>query len=171
MRTSLHSGSKTGTPNEFSSEISSSSGTKTPNLVARLMDLDLLPETNSPYSSSSSTHGISTSNPLSKKPSRLIRPQQVLQSRLRKSLDKDITGTRPLSETPRVSSARKSDVDHRFSLQINKENLRANEDLEFSPFSYLRRKEFREELKYSESVCLSVGVAFKVIKGTSMFSS
>ncbi|KAK9143593.1 hypothetical protein Syun_012993 [Stephania yunnanensis] len=37
--------------------------------------------------------------------------------------DASITGTRSLPETPRISSARKSDVDgSRFSLQINKEN-------------------------------------------------
>jgi hypothetical protein len=116
--------------NDSCSEISGSPGTKTPNLVARLMGLDLLPETQSPSSSSSSAR---------LKP--LRRRRQPLQSRPRKSLDKDITGTQSLPETPRISSARRSDVEHRLSLQINKENLSAGEDLEFSRFSYLRRKD------------------------------
>ena len=116
--------------NDSCSEISGSPGTKTPNLVARLMGLDLLPETQSPSSSSSSA-----------RLPPLRRRRQRLQSRPRKSLDKDITGTQSLPETPRISSARRSDVEHRLSLQINKENLSAGEDLEFSRFSYLRRKD------------------------------
>jgi hypothetical protein len=138
IKTSGRAGSKAGAPNDSSSEISGSPGTKTPNLVARLMGLDILPETQSPCSSSS-THG--ASNPLSK--SHL----QPLRRRLRKGLDNVVTGTQSLPETPRISSARRSDAEHRLSLQINKENLisAASEDLEFSRFSYFRRKELGVE--------------------------
>ncbi|KAG6660358.1 hypothetical protein CIPAW_03G100300 [Carya illinoinensis] len=148
IKTSGLRGSKAGAPNDFSSEISSSPGIKTPNLVARLMGLDLLPETRSPFSYSSA-HG--TQNPLPKSHSHRLRPPQPLQSRLRNILDYDITGTRSLPETPRISSARRSNVDHRLSLQINKENLSASEDLEFSRFSYLRRKERRGEEENNRS--------------------
>ena len=50
-------------------------------------------------------------------------------------------GTRSLPETPRISSARRSDVDHhhRLSLQISKENAGVSEDLDFSKSSYKRR--------------------------------
>ena len=139
------SGSKAGAANDFSSEISNSPATKTPTLVARLMGLDHLPETHSP-SSFSSTH--STPKPLSKSHSHPFHPRQPLQCRPRNSLEyNDITGTCSLPETPRISSARRSDVDHhhRLSLQINKENLNHSEDLEFSRFSYLRRKELRPD--------------------------
>lgn len=83
-----------------------SPSTKTPTLVARLMGLDILPEDNlSPLSSNS------------------FRKTSVYQNS---------TGTRSLPETPRISSARRSDVDHRLSLQINKENIfTIREDLEF----------------------------------------
>ncbi|KAL8253173.1 hypothetical protein R6Q59_036866 [Mikania micrantha] len=81
---------------EVSSECSSSPGTKTPNLVARLMGLDLLPEYSSPRPSSSSTPA--NSHHLS----------------------------RSLPATPRVStSCRRStdnDYQNRLSLQIQKEN-------------------------------------------------
>ncbi|XP_068316339.1 protein LONGIFOLIA 1-like [Pyrus communis] len=100
---------------DFSSDISSPGMTKTPSLVARLMGLDLLPDqTNSPSSTSSSS--TTTHKKISK-------------------------GTRSLPETPRISSARRSDVDlhHRLSLQINKENAGVSEDLDFSKSSYKRR--------------------------------
>lgn len=141
IKTSGHTQPKAGAPNDFSSEISNSPGTKTPNLVARLMGLDLLPETQSP-SSFSSTHG--TPKPLSNSHSHPLHPRQPLQCRPRNGLEfNDITGTCSLPETPRISSARRSDVDHhhRLSLQINKENMSASDDLEFSRFSYLRRRE------------------------------
>lgn len=125
MGIQIRTNGRTGS-NDSCSEISGSPGTKTPNLVARLMGLDLLPETQSPSSARLQP---------------LRRPRQPLQSRPRKSLDKDITGTQSLPETPRISSARRSDVEHRLSLQINKENSSAGEDLEFSRFSYLRRKD------------------------------
>lgn len=105
------------------SEISGSPATKTPSLVARLMGLDLLPETHSPSSSSKTSR---------------LQP-------LRRRLPLQSTGTQSLPETPRRSSSRRSDVDHhRLSLQINKENSSpSTEDLEFSRFSYLRRRELR----------------------------
>jgi hypothetical protein len=58
-------------------------------------------------------------------------------------LDHDFSGTRSLPETPRISSARRSDVEHRLSLQINKEN--AGEDLVLPRFSSLKRKELKVE--------------------------
>ncbi|KAK9075295.1 hypothetical protein SSX86_003618 [Deinandra increscens subsp. villosa] len=83
-------------PDDISSECSSSPGTKTPNLVARLMGLDLLPEYSSPRPSSSST------------PATSHHP------------------SRSLPATPRTSTAgrRSTDTDyhHRLSLQIDKEN-------------------------------------------------
>lgn len=93
-----------------SSEICNSPGSKTPNLVARLMGLDLLPDKTDlnhslPNLHTMTHHGASrlTSHRLSKKATRL--------------------GTRSLPESPRISSARKSDFDiHRLSLQLNKEN-------------------------------------------------
>lgn len=135
-----------------SSEISLSPGAKTPNLVARLMGLDLLPvnESQSPSypSSSSSCHETPKSNM-----HHHFRRKQPQHGKLiishRHSLDVDMTtaGTRSLPETPRISLARRSDVDHhhRLSLQINKENVNAGEEVEFSRFSYLRRKEIKQE--------------------------
>ncbi|XP_076952783.1 uncharacterized protein LOC143626662 [Bidens hawaiensis] len=81
------------------SECSSSPGTKTPNLVARLMGLDILPEYSSPRASSSSTPATSHHH------------------------------TRSLPTTPRMSTVSRWSTDnidhnhhHRLSLQINKEN-------------------------------------------------
>ncbi|XP_021615052.1 uncharacterized protein LOC110616857 isoform X2 [Manihot esculenta] len=137
-----------GAPNDSSSsEISSSPSIKTPNLVARLMGLDLLPDQSFSPISSPSTHGIP--NPLGK--SHLhhhFRRRQFLQSKTsghRSSLDSDFSGTRSLPETPRISSARRSDVEHRLSLQINKENLSPNEELILSRISSLKRKELKTE--------------------------
>lgn len=109
----------------------SPAGTKTPTLVARLMGLDLLPETSSPRPSSSS----STSNLSSSK-------SHLVYSKNRRGLPRNITneantGTRSLPETPRTSasSARRSDVDQRFSLQSNKENSQlSGHEFEFSKF-------------------------------------
>ncbi|KAF5731117.1 hypothetical protein HS088_TW19G00722 [Tripterygium wilfordii] len=112
---------------DSSSEISSSPGTKTPTLVARLMGLDLLPDCSSP----------TLMNP----------PRNKLSSAHRKSLDSnDVSGTRSLPETPRISYARRSDVDHhRFSLQLNKENNASEDNIDVSRFSYLRRREVKNE--------------------------
>lgn len=98
---------------DVSSECSSSSpaGTKTPNLVARLMGLDLLPENSSPRPSlssprpsSSSSHATPALNPLSK-------------------LSSHKNNTRSLPATPRISTAARPstevDYNHRLSLQIN----------------------------------------------------
>jgi hypothetical protein len=118
---------------EYSSELSNSPGTKTPSLVARLMGLDLLPESSSPSSSSVP------------KSTRLHRQIQNLKEDMR---SKKSSGTRSLPETPRVSSARKSDVvdHHRFSLQSNKEN---NDEIEFS--SYLTAKMTRRIVQEDEN--------------------
>ncbi|MCD7466672.1 hypothetical protein HAX54_003598 [Datura stramonium] len=133
------SGSRTRT-DDISSECSSSSpaGTKTPTLVARLMGLDLLPENNSPRIS------ISTCNTKSQSKNIVVNNHHYSNSKNRRrfssfeSSDTNyITGTLSLPETPRISSARRSDVDHhrhhhqqqqnqyhhRLSLQINKENM------------------------------------------------
>ena len=126
--------------NDLSSE--SPGAAKTPTLVARLMGLDLLPGSNSPSSSSSSC--LSTPNPQGNVPNlHHMRQRQHIQTKHRNSTDGvDIASTRSLPETPRISSARRSDVDyhHRLSLQINKEN-NMGEDLELLPrFSFSKRK-------------------------------
>ncbi|XWS61079.1 hypothetical protein CRYUN_Cryun07bG0095000 [Craigia yunnanensis] len=145
IKTSGDTRSKVGAPNnDTSSEISSSPGTKTPTLVARLMGLDLLPESRSPsFPSAPNFQAKSHLN-------HHIQPLKPLQSKItshRKSLDGDIRGTRSLPETPRISSARRSDVDHhhRLSLQINKENMSASEELVISRLSSLKRKELKHE--------------------------
>ncbi|KAL4347378.1 hypothetical protein GQ457_17G025650 [Hibiscus cannabinus] len=107
---------------------SDSPGTKTPTLVARLMGLDILPESHSPSFSRSDLKPISGR---------------------RRSLDGDIRGTRSLPETPRISSSssRRSDVDlhHRLSLQINKENMSATEESMISRLRALKRKENKNQ--------------------------
>ncbi|KAK9292552.1 hypothetical protein L1049_020526 [Liquidambar formosana] len=148
IKTSGHTRPKVVVPsNDFSSESSYSPGPKTPNLVARLMGLDLLPENYSP-SSSSSNHG--TQNPIRKSHSHRIRPQQPYQiglSSRRNFSENDISGTRSLPETPRISLARRSDVEHRLSLQINKENISVSEELGCSRYSTMGR---RRELKHND---------------------
>ncbi|KAJ7970039.1 LOW protein: M-phase inducer phosphatase-like protein [Quillaja saponaria] len=139
IKTRGSKGGKTGNPDDSSSEISSSPGTKTPTLVARLMGLDLLPESQSPSTLSS------LSNPpnLQVKPHlHPLRTRQHLQTKPRSSSDSDITGSRSLPETPRISSSRRSDVDHhhRLSLQISKENMGHGDESEGSRSSYSRRK-------------------------------
>ncbi|KAL2227135.1 uncharacterized protein LOC105160536 [Sesamum indicum] len=105
---------------DFSSECSSNSpGAKTPSLVARLMGLDVLPECSSPSFSSSNSRSHLLRNPPKKE-------RNLLQNRSSRNFsDDDISvGARSLPETPRISSARRSDVEyHRLSLQINKENI------------------------------------------------
>lgn len=111
---------------DLSSEFSSSPSSKTPNLVARLMGLDILPPADTCSTSSStcvpalkSSHPHMTSR---------IRSNSVGS---RNFFDTEIIGTRSLPETPRISSARRSDVEyhHRLSLQINKENAGVADDL------------------------------------------
>ncbi|XP_057484532.1 uncharacterized protein LOC130770905 isoform X1 [Actinidia eriantha] len=112
---------KARTDQDLSSECSSSPGSKTPNLVARLMGLDLLPDACS-----------TPSNPALKPDFRCQQLNPLRSSSGRSIFDTDIIGTRSLPETPRISSARRSDVDHhRLSLQINKENNHTNKDSEF----------------------------------------
>ncbi|VFQ72734.1 unnamed protein product [Cuscuta campestris] len=133
---------------EFSSsECSSSSpgGARTPNLVARLMGLDLLPENNNNGSSPAST--LSSS-------SRLDRARYLLHR----------SGTLSLPETPRVSMNRKSDVEiyhrnrhqqhhHRLSLQINKENVgMGSEDDEASKRVKRIVKHLKESRKFGQDI-------------------
>ncbi|KAF8380377.1 hypothetical protein HHK36_027862 [Tetracentron sinense] len=150
---------------DLSSESSSSPGTKTPNLVARLMGLDLLPDDLSPCSSSilvkSSSqrfnlhqHHLQERN-ASAVLKRELRSRQPLQSRTNNTtnfmenhheLRYEITGSRSLPDTPRISSARRSDVDPRLSLSINKENMIINGEFDYSPVMKGRKKEWiREE--------------------------
>ncbi|KHN31551.1 hypothetical protein glysoja_029686 [Glycine soja] len=131
-----------GNLNDLSSELTSSPGTKTPTLVARLMGLDLLPGANSPSFSSSC---LSTPNTQDNVPHlhHHLRHKQHVQTKHRNSVDSsDISATRSLPETPRISSARRSDVDHhhRLSLQIIKENMNLGEDLELPRLSFSKRK-------------------------------
>ncbi|XP_050220595.1 uncharacterized protein LOC126670969 [Mercurialis annua] len=121
--------------NDTSSEISSSPSTKTPTLVARLMGLDLLPDqTYSPVSNSSTL--IDTQNP----------QRKSHYSKRRSKLPGDnSSGTRSLPETPRISSARRSDVEHRLSLQINKENTSPAEELSLSNLKRRELKTYEDE--------------------------
>ncbi|CAL5364299.1 unnamed protein product [Camellia sinensis] len=152
-------GSKVGTPkartDDLSSETSSSPGAKTPNLVARLMGLDLLPDSCSP-SSSSSNHSTSKLHPLPHPQLQNLKQEirhhrHLSQSRStgnKSFFDTDVIGSRSLPETPRISSARRSDVDHRLSLQISKENIVGGEEFEFSGYLATkmgRRREIRQE--------------------------
>ncbi|TYG43049.1 hypothetical protein ES288_D12G305600v1 [Gossypium darwinii] len=126
--------------NDTFSEISGSPGTKTPTLVARLMGLDLLPETHSPSFSqpkSSSSH---------------------LKGRRRSVDGGDFRGTRSLPETPRLSSARRSDVDYhlRFSLQINKENMSTTEEVMVTRFSKRSEDENKSPGHYARQIMKQV---------------
>ncbi|KAI3918097.1 hypothetical protein MKX01_041417, partial [Papaver californicum] len=112
-------GTKEGHPEFSSSESSNSPCIKTPSLVARLMGLD------SPLSDQSPTPPSSTSS---------IPGKSIKTHRRYQYLQESINGrggggggldSRSLSDTSRISSARKSDVyfdPSRLSLQINKEN-------------------------------------------------
>ncbi|KAL5139781.1 Protein LONGIFOLIA 2 [Glycine soja] len=124
--------SRTESFSDLSSEISASPGTKTPTLVARLMGLDLLPDAHS-----SSSPSLSTPN--------LHKPRQHIKI----IKHRNSTGSNTLPETPRMSSGRRSDVEHRLSLQINKENNTVPfEDFESPRFSFSKRK-------YYENSCRS----------------
>lgn len=150
MQIKTSGGTRTGggNLNDLSADITSSPGTKTPTLVARLMGLDLLPGTHSPSfsSSSSSSSCLSAPNTHGYAPHlhHHLRHKQHVQTKHRNSIDSsDIAASRSLPETPRISSARRSDVDyyhHRFSLQINKENINLAEDLELPRLSFSKRK-------------------------------
>lgn len=137
IRTSGHTRSSLRRDDE-SSNFSSNSpgGTKTPTLVARLMGLDLLPDSPSPRPSSSSStinHSSSCSHPLQKL---VLNKKKSTPSSCANAND---FMSHSLPVTPRTSSsssARRSDIDQRFSLQINKENndVASCQELEFSTF-------------------------------------
>jgi len=131
IRTRGSTRSKTESFSDLSSEISVSPGTKTPTLVARLMGLDLLPDAHS-----SSSPCLSTPN--------LHRPRQHIKI----IKHRNSTGSDFLPGTPRMSSARRSDVEHRLSLQINKENTVPCEDFEVPRFSFSKIK---DDENYSRS--------------------
>lgn len=143
----------------MSSECSSSSpaGTKTPTLVARLMGLDLLPENNNSPRISVSICNTTKSQSKNVINNQMTTTHQSSSSKNRRPFSSfessDITaGTLSLPETPRISSARRSDVDyhqhkhhqhyhHRLSLQINKENM--GDEFEFSDSSRRRASSSR----------------------------
>lgn len=112
-----------------SPEIGSSPGTKTPTLVVRLMGLDLLPDSTS--SSSPSPSLTLDIGPRSQDPH-----HQWIAGRKSCSDIDSSDRKRSLPETPRMSLARRSDVDHchRPSLQTTKENTSrtVGEDFDFS---------------------------------------
>ncbi|CAI9273996.1 unnamed protein product [Lactuca saligna] len=122
---------------EVSSECSSSPGSKTPSLVARLMGLDLLPENSSPRTSlssprpSSSSSHATPSNPLSKLSSHKI-------------------STRSLPATPRISTAARPstevDYHHRLSLQTTKENRRKYGESTTSEYAKQIAQQVRENI-------------------------
>ncbi|KAG9132505.1 hypothetical protein Leryth_008428 [Lithospermum erythrorhizon] len=139
IRTSCESKS----PRESTSECSSSSpGTKTPGVVARLMGLDLLPEDGSPSSSRFSTPTTSMKSRLQHHYSAGNRDKEDRARNLLKNKSKN--GTRSLPETPRGSSSsdRRSDVEQcRHSLQIiNKEGSNNGEDDQFDLASYIAKR-------------------------------
>ncbi|KAJ8752931.1 hypothetical protein K2173_008666 [Erythroxylum novogranatense] len=145
-----------------SSDISLSPSAKTPNLVARLMGLDVLPDIYSPRSSSSSNLGAANSEGNKSDLHLHFGPRQPLQNKSvspRTSCD-HFTGCRSLPETPRISSsARKSDVDHhhRLSLQIDKENLSASEE-------ELVMSRIRKELKAADENRSPAHYARQIVK-------
>ncbi|KAH6809625.1 hypothetical protein C2S51_027408 [Perilla frutescens var. frutescens] len=115
--------------------VDSPAGTKTPSLVARLMGLDLLPESNSPSISS-----ISKTKSQSKSINRCFYEDDIN------------VGARSLPETPRISSARRSDVEyhhHRLSLQINKDNTTR-------PRSFQHQDENRSPGHYAKQIVKQV---------------
>ncbi|KAK9724531.1 hypothetical protein RND81_05G080000 [Saponaria officinalis] len=124
-------------------------GTRTPTLVARLMGLDILPESNNntPRSSSSSYSHISTHTP------------HVTSTKTRKksSLNNDFPCPQSSTESPRSSSSSSSQkrsrnvVDkHRLSLQIDKENNIVKEMESSRPSCSAINTKRREGRKYEE---------------------
>lgn len=112
-----------GVDEDSTSETRSLQGSKTPNLVARLMGLDLLAD--------------QISSPLIQ--TRPCSSQSRSIQRRDRTLTVNDSGSRSLPGTPRISSARRSDVDPRFSLQLNKENIEICE-FNCSPFSSRRTR-------------------------------
>lgn len=142
---------------ELSSESSSCSpgGARTPNLVARLMGLDILPDstTTTPRSSSSqpplrSPHVSSSSTPLS-------RSKKTTRTRTRPHDENNVTGPHSLPETPRSSSP--SISRRRSTDQINKENSIVKEMESSRPScSAISTKRIKEGRSYEEE-CRSPG--------------
>ncbi|KAJ8771443.1 hypothetical protein K2173_026620 [Erythroxylum novogranatense] len=148
-----------------SSDISSSQGAKSPNLVARLMGLDVLPDSYSPRSSSSSSSNLGTSGNMfdlhHHVQARRLHPHKSVSPRSSSYVGDHFTGCRSLPETPRISSARRSDVDyhhqhHRLSLQIYKENTSKSEEVVMSRVSSLQRKENRTTSHHARQIVKQV---------------
>ncbi|KAI4383080.1 hypothetical protein MLD38_008960 [Melastoma candidum] len=145
--------SPTGSIQESSPEVdSSSTGNRTPTLVARLMGLDILPASCSSSPRLSSTMEVTP--PYSdRRPdyphnrTRTLHAQQGPRRSWGSDMDAmNCSVTRSLPETPRVSLARRSTestTDHRLSLQIiNRENSNSTDEFDLSRFrTLLRRKE------------------------------
>ncbi|XP_058086236.1 uncharacterized protein LOC131233514 [Magnolia sinica] len=128
-----------------SSDTTSSQGSRTPNLVARLMGLDLLPDhVCSPKIQSQPSPSRPKSNP-----SRRHLQTKDTNFTITDSTRYD-TGSRSLPDTPRISSARRSDVDPRLSLQLNKENIDVN-DFNYSPFSSRKIGKKEGKFQYEEN--------------------
>ncbi|XP_077247393.1 uncharacterized protein LOC143887177 [Tasmannia lanceolata] len=111
---------------EVEESSSSSQGSRTPNLLARLMGLDILPD---------------ESTRLSPSP---VKARQPLKDINFVESTRYESGSRSLPDTPRISSARRSDVDPRLSLQLNKENM------EISEFNYSRKARKKDGKYYYE---------------------
>ncbi|XP_042503662.1 uncharacterized protein LOC122080857 [Macadamia integrifolia] len=163
--------------------------TKTPNLVARLMGLDVLPDGFSPsFSCSSSTSSSVHTSTRSEKIAcaalkRDLRSRRNLHCRTNSNINfkerevryETMTGSRSLPDTPRISSARSSaDADPRLSLQINKENLMllpeelqilSRNSFSYSPYSTKsRKKEWRQGENENKSPSYSARHIVKQVK-------
>lgn len=121
------------------SETSSFQGSKTPNLVARLMGLDILPDEVSPRPSSPTmrSHPYRTS---------VQRRDGILPVNEATRYE---SGIRSLPDTPRISSARRSDAGPRLSLQLNKENV------EIPDLNFYSRSVSKDGFAASSSFCTS----------------
>lgn len=114
--------------NDISLNLCSSPSANTPNLVARLMGLDHLPESFSPSLLSLDPSKISKSH------HKEFICRKIHSINGRYSLDIDIYGCRSLPESPRVSTSRRSDVDqHRLSFQSCKETISKSMVDDFEP--------------------------------------
>ncbi|KAL9240410.1 hypothetical protein vseg_014635 [Gypsophila vaccaria] len=129
---------------------SPATGTRTPTLVARLMGLDILPESNNntPRSSSSSYSHRSTHTP----------HITSTETRKKSTLNNDVPHTRSPPESPRSSSSSSTHkrrswnaVDkHRLSLQIDKENKIVKEMESSRPSCSAINTKRREGRKYED---------------------
>ncbi|KAK6117747.1 hypothetical protein DH2020_048508 [Rehmannia glutinosa] len=135
IKTRIASNSRT--EDNFPSSDCSPGLTKTPNLVARLMGLDLLPECNSPSFSSSI-------KPPTKSHFNQNHPKKDTNIPHTPNRSKKCFSDDDISIGARSSSARRSDFEfHRLSLQINKENT--NEEFAISAKMRGKRAKSRQD--------------------------